>query len=140
MNLVYLSIGSNIGDKKKYIEKSVEKIGSLKETKVLEISPLLKTKPLEIINQPDFINAIIKIKTDLKPLNLLYCIQNIEKLLGRSFRYKKGPREIDIDILIYENLKLCGKYLTIPHPAIKTRPFILQIFESMKDKDYKDYI
>lgn len=125
-----LSIGSNLGDRLKYIQDSIEEIKKI-PSKIISQSRILETKALEITNQPDFLNCAILIETNLSPINLLNELQQIEIKLGRIKRYDKGPREIDLDILTYDNLEMANERLTLPHHSIETRPFIKELMRDL---------
>jgi 2-amino-4-hydroxy-6-hydroxymethyldihydropteridine diphosphokinase len=125
-----LSIGSNLGDRLKYIQDSIEEIKKI-PSKIISQSRILETKALEITNQPDFLNCVILIETRLSPINLLNELQEIEIKLGRIKRYNKGPREIDLDILTYDELVMANDRLTLPHHSIQTRPFIKELMRDL---------
>jgi 2-amino-4-hydroxy-6-hydroxymethyldihydropteridine diphosphokinase len=125
-----LSIGSNLGDRLKYIQDSIEEIKKI-PSKIISQSRILETKALEITNQPDFLNCAILIETNLSPINLLNELQQIEIKLGRIKRYDKGPREIDLDILTYDELVMANDRLTLPHHSIQTRPFIKELMRDL---------
>jgi 2-amino-4-hydroxy-6-hydroxymethyldihydropteridine diphosphokinase len=127
-NPVYLGLGSNIGDRKKIIETAVSEISGLKDTKVLKRSSLYKTEPWGIKNQEFFLNSVIEIETSLNPSELLDKLKKIESALGRKTRQKWTEREIDIDILFFDNLKITDKDVNIPHPEIQNRNFVLVPF------------
>ena len=127
MAIVYISIGSNLGDREKYCQRAIEKVGQLPTTKLLKISSLIETDPVGKTDQPQFINGVIKIETKLSPHELLENLQKIENDLGRVRDEKWGPRTIDLDILFYDDLKVKEKNLTLPHPEINNRPFIAKV-------------
>ncbi|HLD73743.1 MAG TPA: 2-amino-4-hydroxy-6-hydroxymethyldihydropteridine diphosphokinase [Bdellovibrionota bacterium] len=127
MAIVYISIGSNLGDREKYCQRAIEKVGQLPTTKLLKISSLIETDPVGKTDQPQFINGVIKIETKLSPHELLENLQKIENDLGRVRDEKWGPRTIDLDILYYDDLKVKEKNLTLPHPEINNRPFIAKV-------------
>ncbi len=124
MHTIYLALGANVGDKKANIEKAIllleEKIH------VLKIAPLYETKPWGYKMQDNFLNTALQAITDLSPQDLLLFIKKIEEKIGRIKRFKNGPREIDIDILFYDQLVYKSKDLQIPHPGITERDFVLQ--------------
>lgn len=123
MALVYLGLGSNLGNKKAYVSKAITFI---KEScKVLNISSWYSTEPVGYTNQDYFLNAVLKIETNFSPEALLIFLQTIEKKLGKNIFIKDGPRTIDIDILFYDNFILHKKNLTIPHPKLHARKFVL---------------
>ncbi|MEW6008123.1 MAG: 2-amino-4-hydroxy-6-hydroxymethyldihydropteridine diphosphokinase [Candidatus Omnitrophota bacterium] len=125
MAQVFLGVGSNIGNRLDNIKNA---INLLKQAgvKIEKISKIIKTRPVGGPPQSDFLNAAIKAKTDLSPLSLLKALKKIEKDLGRRRTVRFGPRIIDLDILIYDNLKLKTKKLTIPHPRMWQRDFVLK--------------
>ena len=125
-HIVYLSIGSNIGDKKKNLENAITRLNKLTEIDVAGVSPFYKTQPQNYTDQDWFVNAALKIKTLLGPQELLAVLKAVEKDLdkeGKSFRF--GPRVIDLDIIYYEDLILKTKTLEIPHPRMHERCFVL---------------
>ena len=124
MYTIFLGLGSNVGDKKKNLEKTVEKL----REKILNInvSKFYETEPWGYTQQDKFLNAAIRGKTFLSPSQLLKFIKLIEKELGRVKRFKWGPREIDIDILFYDDLVHKDNFITIPHPFIQERKFVLE--------------
>ncbi|MBP7282034.1 MAG: 2-amino-4-hydroxy-6-hydroxymethyldihydropteridine diphosphokinase [Leptospiraceae bacterium] len=121
-----ISIGSNLGDRLQYIERAILEIQKI-PARILAKSNILETKALDVVDQPDFLNCIVEIETNLEPLELLDSLQLIESKLGRIKRYDKGPREIDLDILTYDELVIANERLTLPHHSIETRPFIKEI-------------
>lgn len=123
---VYLSIGSNIGDKQQNLENAIKRLHKLNKIDVIEVSSFYKTQPQNYTDQDWFVNAALKIKTLLDPLELLAVLKTVEKNLdkdGKSFRF--GPRVIDLDIIYYEDLILKTKILEIPHPRMHERCFVL---------------
>ena len=125
-----ISIGSNLGERQKYIESAIEEIKKI-PTQILAMSKILETKALDVTDQPDFLNCIIAIETTLEPLLLLEKLQQIERNLGRIKRFEKGPREIDLDILTYDELVMADDKLALPHHSIKTRPFIKELMSEL---------
>lgn len=125
-----ISIGSNLGERQKYIESAIEEIKKI-PSRILAKSKILETKALDVTDQPDFLNCIIEIETALEPLLLLETLQQIEIKIGRIKRYNKGPREIDLDILTYDELVMANDKLTLPHHSIKTRPFIKELMSEL---------
>ena len=125
-HIVYLSIGSNIGDKKKNLKDAADLLNRHDRIDLLDISSFYKTEPQNFIDQDWFVNAALKIKTRLKPQDLIDVIKRLEKDLdkdGKPFRF--GPRIIDIDIVYYDNLVLKTPDLEIPHPRMHERCFVL---------------
>ncbi len=107
------------------------------EIQIEKESSFKETSPLEVVNQPNFMNSILKIRTHLSPQCLLEIFQGIESKVGRIKRYEKGPREIDIDLLTYSGFRLNSDSLILPHPSIYSRPFIRDlIIEIGEEKIY----
>lgn len=122
---VYLSLGSNLGERIKNIKDAIKALNNAYETKVVASSSFYETEPVGITDQPIFINAAVRIKTSLNPKRLLAEVKEIEINLGRVETYRWGPRIIDIDILIYDDIIIWEKELQIPHPEMNNRAFIL---------------
>ena len=124
---VFLSLGTNIGDRLHNLEKVYFLIEMEEKINIISKSKIYETSPVENLDQEYFLNQIIKIDTDIEPLQLLNLIKNIENKMGRIELEKKYmPRIIDIDILAYDRLILNSKKLSIPHLKIKSRKFILK--------------
>jgi len=123
--IAYLCLGSNLGDKKRNLDQALKEIKNLKMVKVLKTSSIYETEPVGFKDQIWFLNAVIKIKTKLPPLSLLYLLQGIERKLGRVRGKRWGPRKVDLDILLYDNVLLKDEKLTLPHPQIHKRRFVL---------------
>ena len=123
---VYLSLGTNMGDKKKNLLEAIEKIGKLENTKVTSQSTILETEPFGYTEQDMFLNACIEIKTLFTPPELLEKLLGIELEMGRVRTIKWGPRIIDIDILFFDDEIIQDKNLAVPHPWISERMFVLE--------------
>ncbi|OGC07735.1 2-amino-4-hydroxy-6-hydroxymethyldihydropteridine diphosphokinase [candidate division WOR-1 bacterium RIFOXYA2_FULL_36_21] len=126
VQLVYLSLGSNVGDREEYIEQAVFLIRKIKGIEVLRRSSNYETDPEGKEDQQSFLNCVIEIKTILSAHKLLEEFQNIEQTLGREREVEWGPRTIDIDILIYGDSVISDDKLQIPHPLMHERLFVLQ--------------
>ena len=124
MPLVYLSIGSNLGDRKKYIRAALKELENLGQS--VRCSHPYRTKPYGFISQPDFINMACVITTELSPEVLLTALQSIENRLERVHALHWGPRTIDLDIVFYDCLVLQTDSLTIPHQDMQNRGFVLK--------------
>jgi len=127
MSVAYISIGSNIGDK---LSNCLKGIGALTEkgkSLLLAQSRFYETEPVDYKDQDWFVNAVIKIETELDPFQLLNELKRIEKDAGRNFKAVRfGPRILDLDILLYDDLVLNSSELEIPHPRMYQRRFVLQ--------------
>ena len=123
--IAYIGIGSNLGTPGKNCIEAIEKISNTKDIKIISRSSFYQTEPIGEVQQDWFVNSAIKIKTNLSPTHLLSDLLNIESAMGRTREEKWGPRLIDLDLLFYGNLILRKKGLTLPHPEIQKRKFVL---------------
>jgi len=130
MPMVFLGLGSNIGNKEDYINKALTFISKLYTVK--KISRLYLTEPVGNVTQGWFLNCVVEIQTDVDPKKLLFSFKSIERKLGRTKTVKNGPRTIDIDILFYGDHVIKTKTLVIPHPMIQERLFVLQPMMDIK--------
>ena len=134
---VYLSMGSNIGNKYYYLLGGIFAISQLEKTKVTALSRFYSTDPVGYLEQDEFLNCAIEIKTQLLPFELLRGLQRIELKLKRERKLRWGPRTLDIDIISYGNLRLNNSDLILPHPRYKERNFVLiPLLDVIKDKSY----
>lgn len=124
MAVIHLLLGSNVGDRMKQLEKARELVEG-RIGKIVKKSKIYETQPWGENQQDDFLNQALEVDTKLKPKKVLEKIAEIEKLMEREETYKWGPREIDIDILMYEDEMICEMDLTIPHPFLHERKFTL---------------
>lgn len=125
MAVVYLGLGSNIGRRSDNLEMAIQKLDEQPEVEVVKRSSIIETLPYGKTDQPDFLNMCLMIKTRVSPLELLELIHIIEHDMGRVREEVWGPRTIDIDILLYEDLELELDELTIPHIELHKRDFVL---------------
>ena len=109
----------------KQIKSAIKLIEEIASTEITDVSSLYKSKPVGPQDQDDYINAVVKIETELMPYELLECMQEIEKQHGRIRGERWGPRVIDLDILMFGNKIMTDQKLTIPHPEIHNRSFVL---------------
>ncbi len=124
-NRVFIGLGSNIGEREKYIFDAIRHISRMPDTEVIRMSNIYETEPVGYTEQDRFLNMAVCIVTGLEPLELLERLQHIENLLGRKRTVRWGPRTIDLDILLYEDLRLELPQLVIPHPRMFERAFVL---------------
>jgi 2-amino-4-hydroxy-6-hydroxymethyldihydropteridine diphosphokinase len=124
-NLAFIALGTNKGDRIKYLRQAVHNIKTNSKFRLEKVSSVYETKPYGNKNQSDFLNAVIKIKTSYKLIELFKFLKNIETKLGRIKTVKWGPREIDLDILFFNNKIFKNEILTVPHSGIKDRDFVL---------------
>ena len=121
---IYLGLGGNLGDPPATFQQALKLIG--KFAQVTKVSKLYKSKPYGFADQPDFYNAAAQLASDLAPLDLLSQLQEVEKQLGKKVVRKNGPRVIDLDLLVYGEEVLDLPELTLPHPGILNRDFVLK--------------
>ena len=121
---VYLSLGSNVGDREANLRTAIEKLAEL--GKVIAVSSFYETEPVEFTAQPWFLNCAVAISTELMPKQSLSRILAIEQKMGRRRSQPKGPRNIDIDILLFGNAVIHTPQLDVPHPAMHERRFVLE--------------
>jgi len=122
--IVYLSLGSNLGDRQVNLRNAIGRLLELGD--VLEVSSLYDTEPVEFTDQPWFLNCAVAVRTELIPREFLAGILSIEKAMGRQRIQPKGPRLIDIDILLFGAAHINTPQLTVPHPAMAERRFVLE--------------
>jgi 2-amino-4-hydroxy-6-hydroxymethyldihydropteridine diphosphokinase len=122
----YIGIGSNLGDRRGQIDKAIAALDAVPMIKVARTSSIYETDPVGDIRQGKFLNGVIEIATDLDPRGLLEALSGIEESLGRIRIVKDGPRTIDLDILYYGTRAVKEAGLTIPHPKIGEREFVLK--------------
>lgn len=124
METVYLGVGSNLGDREKYIRQAVQCLSETPGVSVKKISSLYETDPVGGPPQGKFLNGAIELETSLLPREFLSRLKEIEKKVGRKHRVRYGPREIDLDILFFGQQKISENDLQIPHPRIQEREFV----------------
>jgi 2-amino-4-hydroxy-6-hydroxymethyldihydropteridine diphosphokinase len=121
---VYLSLGSNLGDRESNLRTAIEKLGQLGT--VLAVSSFYETEPVDFAAQPWFLNCAVALRTELMPKLFLSKMLAIEQQMGRRRNLPKGPRTIDIDILLFGNSIIRAPQLDVPHPAMHQRRFVLE--------------
>ncbi|MGB8855645.1 MAG: 2-amino-4-hydroxy-6-hydroxymethyldihydropteridine diphosphokinase [Burkholderiales bacterium] len=119
------NIGSNLGNPQKIVVNAIKLLGDLRDTEVLERSSLYRTAPMGYTDQPDFINACVKIATGLTARQLMVELQKLEKQHGRERKIVNGPRTLDLDILLFDDLRHDEHGLILPHPRMHERAFVL---------------
>jgi 2-amino-4-hydroxy-6-hydroxymethyldihydropteridine diphosphokinase len=123
-SVVYLSLGSNVGDRNVQLRDAQARLGA--EGRIVAASSFYETEPVEFTDQPWFLNCAVALETSATPQQLIDAILRIEKEMGRQRLQNKGPRTIDIDILLFGDTVLDSPQLTIPHPAMQQRRFVLE--------------
>jgi len=131
--VAYIGIGSNLGNRKKTIKRALNFVKSHKEIKYIKTSRLIETKPAGYLNQPKFLNGVFKIRTSLTAVQLLDFLKSVESKLGRTKSFKNGPRNIDLDILLYGKSRIKSDKLTVPHPRMFKRQFVLGPLKELLD-------
>jgi 2-amino-4-hydroxy-6-hydroxymethyldihydropteridine diphosphokinase len=120
---VYLALGTNLGDRQENLAKALA--GMPPVVRVVRASSVLETEPWGYTDQPRFLNQVVQAETELRPEELLVYVKQLEVKVGRTPTFHYGPRLIDIDILLYDDLQIDTPTLTIPHPQIPFRDFVL---------------
>jgi 2-amino-4-hydroxy-6-hydroxymethyldihydropteridine diphosphokinase len=123
-NTAYLSLGSNVGDRAANLDAAITRLRALGE--VVQISSIYETEPVEFTAQPWFLNCVVELDTEKTPQELMAAILEIEQQMGRRRTQEKGPRSIDIDILLFGDSMVETKGLTIPHSSLHERRFVLE--------------
>jgi 2-amino-4-hydroxy-6-hydroxymethyldihydropteridine diphosphokinase len=124
MSTVYLSLGSNIGDREANLRAAIAAL-SPADVHIRRVSSLYETEPVDYLDQPWFLNCVVQAETELEPLALLQVLHSIESQLGSKKAFSKGPRKIDLDILLYGDESIDTRDLQIPHPRMLLRRFVL---------------
>ncbi len=122
--IVYLSLGSNVGDRETNLRAAIEKLADLGE--IVAVSSLYETEPVDFTAQPWFLNCALAMRTHLMPKLFLAKMLAIEQQMGRRRLQPKGPRTIDVDILLFGNSVISTPQLDVPHPAMHLRRFVLE--------------
>ncbi len=126
MAKVFISLGSNLGNRSENINRAVRCLKEDKDMAVQAVSSIIETEPVKA-SGPEYLNAVIKLETKNSPYELLNKLQDIENSLGRMRTYKNAPRIIDLDILLYDDLTIDEPSLKVPHPQLWERGFIMTL-------------
>jgi 2-amino-4-hydroxy-6-hydroxymethyldihydropteridine diphosphokinase len=121
----FIALGSNLQNPKHQVQQALEAIKSHEEIQFVGASSLYKTAPVGYDNQDDFINAVAEIKTDLTPIELLRSLLSIENTFGRERPFPNAPRVLDLDLLLYDDIAMDSEELTLPHPRMHERGFVV---------------
>jgi 2-amino-4-hydroxy-6-hydroxymethyldihydropteridine diphosphokinase len=121
----FVALGSNLQNPIEQIQKAFASLNQLPETRLLKQSSLYCSAPVGYDNQPDFINAVALLETTLGPEAILQAILGIEKTFGRERPFPNAPRVLDLDLLLYDDLSMQSEHLTLPHPRMHTRAFVM---------------
>ncbi|MFA5388270.1 MAG: 2-amino-4-hydroxy-6-hydroxymethyldihydropteridine diphosphokinase [Candidatus Omnitrophota bacterium] len=130
----YIGIGSNLGDRRKYIDSAIDKLRETSSIEVKKVSGIYETEPIGGPKQGRYLNGAIEIETGLKPRELLTRLQDIEKELGRIRTVRNAPRTIDLDILLYGEDNIDEPGLKIPHPRMRDREFVMKPLKEIYDE------
>ena len=122
---VYIGLGSNLGAPEDNLRAALERLAQVEGVERIDVSPFYRTAPFGITDQPEFVNAVARLSTTLEPRALLDTLLEIEKEMGRVRKQKWGPRLIDLDILLFGGRVIEEPGLTVPHPGIAERGFVL---------------
>jgi len=121
----FIGLGSNLGDREANLRAALEHLARTPETAVVRASSLYDTEPVGALDQPHFLNAVAQVETQLTPRQLLWNLMLIERRLGRVRTQRWGPRTLDLDLLLYEDLVIDEDDLQVPHPELTKRSFVL---------------
>jgi 2-amino-4-hydroxy-6-hydroxymethyldihydropteridine diphosphokinase len=125
-HIAFIGLGSNLGDPHSQLQRAFVDLDGLPGTHLTARSSLYRSAPLGCLDQPDFVNAVAKIATSLSPQALLQALLQIEHQHGRQRTFRNAPRTLDLDVLLYDDMQLQEQGLTIPHPQMHLRAFVLQ--------------
>jgi 2-amino-4-hydroxy-6-hydroxymethyldihydropteridine diphosphokinase len=122
----YIGVGSNLGDPVARVQAAFDALGRIERTQLIACSPLYRTRPFGPVAQNDFVNAVAGVLTQLTPGELLAALRSIESAAGRVRAERWGPRTLDLDLLVYGDRRIAEPDLTVPHPGIAERGFVLR--------------
>ena len=122
---VFLGLGSNVGERQKFLNRAAQELKKLRDTKLVWVSSVYETDPVGKTDQAKFLNAALEVETALPPKELHSELKSIEQRMGRTKGERWGPREIDLDILLYDGLVFSDNELRVPHPEMEGRKFVL---------------
>ena len=144
MKKAYIGVGTNIGDRLQNIRSAIEALGHLPGTQITKVSDIYETEPWGYTQQDNFLNVCIEVETNFSPKALLGACLGIEAAFGRERPFKNSPRILDMDLLLYEGISMTEDELTLPHPRIGERAFVLvplkDVLETLTldDTDFND--
>ena len=124
MSTAYVALGSNLGDREENLRNALKHLEA-NDVRVVKVSTFIETEPYGVTDQPGFVNAVCQVETKLEPLELLRLLLNIEQEMGRVRLRRWGERNIDLDLLLYEDACMVSEELTLPHPDMQNRDFVL---------------
>lgn len=124
-HLAYVALGSNLGDREANLRRALELMGQ-SGIRVAAVSRFLESEPYGVTDQPKFVNAVARVETELEPVELLDTLLGIENTMGRVRLRHWGERNIDLDLLLYDDVKMRTEKLTLPHPDMQNRDFVMK--------------
>ncbi|XZG70817.1 2-amino-4-hydroxy-6-hydroxymethyldihydropteridine diphosphokinase [Chitinibacteraceae bacterium HSL-7] len=125
MAITYVALGANIGRPETQLQRALELLGLLPASQLVSCSSLYTSAPFGYADQPDFVNAVACLETTMEPHTLMESLFAIETLLGRTRTFKNAPRTLDLDLLYYDGQTIDDELLTIPHPRMHERAFVM---------------
>ena len=125
MTVAYVGLGANLGEPRRQLQAALQEMNSLPETRVARTSGFYRSAPVGYLDQPDFVNAVAEVDTGLSAEKLLEHLQDIEQKHGRERSFEGAPRTLDLDLLLYGDTVLASPRLTLPHPRMHERAFVL---------------
>ena len=131
MSRTWLALGSNLGDRDRYLRDARAALEA-RGFRILRASSVDETEPVGVVDQPRFLNQVLEAETELEPGALLNALKEVERRLGRTPGPRWGPREIDIDILTYEDRLVDEPGLKVPHPELERRPFLKKLLDEAR--------
>ncbi|NIK12684.1 2-amino-4-hydroxy-6-hydroxymethyldihydropteridine diphosphokinase [Alkalibacillus almallahensis] len=142
----YIALGSNIEPRETYLKEAIEALSQDQDVELIALSKVYQTAPVGFLDQGAFLNMVVAVDTTYEPLELLALTQSIEESVGREKTFRNGPRQIDLDILLFAQTTLETERLTIPHPRMTERAFVLVPLsdlakhEKINDKTVQSYV
>jgi 2-amino-4-hydroxy-6-hydroxymethyldihydropteridine diphosphokinase len=125
MSVAYIALGANLNQPRGQIQQAIHLLNTLPHTSVIRTSSFYRSAPWGYLNQPDFINAVVALNTALTAEDLLGNLLALEQQCGRTRTFKNAPRTLDLDILLYDELVITTPHLTVPHPRMTERAFVM---------------
>ncbi|HLE67732.1 MAG TPA: 2-amino-4-hydroxy-6-hydroxymethyldihydropteridine diphosphokinase [Burkholderiales bacterium] len=125
MTVAYVGLGANLGEPRRQLFAAFDELGRIPGTRVTARSSLFRSAPIGYADQPDFVNAVAKLETDLRPRELFAALQQIEHAHGRERSFRNAPRTLDLDLLLYGGERIDTPALIVPHPRMHERAFVL---------------
>ncbi|MGO4111325.1 2-amino-4-hydroxy-6-hydroxymethyldihydropteridine diphosphokinase [Paenibacillus sp. YAF4_2] len=132
----YIALGSNLGDREELLRQAVERLKQQSGVQIVKVSGIYETDPVGYTDQPAFLNMAVSVKTSLSPNELLHALFDAEQLLGRIRDIRWGPRTIDLDLLLYGDVTMDDEELTLPHPRMMERAFVLVPLRDVIDSSH----